>query len=427
MREYNSPSEAILQFLFGKMLLNLNRPNVRGIKKCHSCGLFNGNRSKSCKNQNCPQFLECNSKWKRPTKNVKYPLESPADPIRLISQDKDLQYFSVKVADKLTTGNCLSRSVVRIEERTIETDRNTVIICRTAVCYEATCMKSATSLANCRHIVECLSHCKKAATELPIMRSKFLRFFSHLTEGERIELWDYYSTCRGAVQQLRNNVFVVKAMHCGDKENSGALNVKPGINDFVHCELGHKTTGREPVFRCSCTKYQPTTLCHHILLLYSAIDGDPIAREQFKMHLEFACKKLDLHELDLFDLGMDLGLNWDLKASEIINDMITEEILQGESLELSDQEMEFIDDLLVEDFEEFFKDPNESVVATHSNHGMNLSVSFDTILTSIIERMNCNFTLCSREGPRPEKETNVRQDDFVFYVHNVSAGGGGMT
>lgn len=412
------------------MLLNLNRPNVRGIKKCRSCGLFNGNRSKSCKNQNCPQFLECNnSKWRRQTKNIKYPLESPVDPIKLISHDKDVQYFSVKVADKLAAGNYLSRSFVRIEERTIETDRNTVVICRTAVCNEATCTKSVSSLANCRHIVECLNQCKKAATVMPIMRSKFLRFFSHLTEAERIELWDYYSTCQGAVQQLRNNLFVVKAMQCGDKENSGGLNVKAGIREFVHCELGHKLMDREPVFRCSCTNYQTRNtqiLCHHILLLYSAIDGDSFAREQYKTHLDSACKKLDLHELDLFDLEMDLGLNWDLKASEIINDMITEEILQGESLELSDQEMEFIDDLLVEDFDEFFKETDESVDASQSNHGMNLSVSFDTILTSIIERMNCNFAVCSGESPRPEKETNVRQlDEFVFYVHNVSAGGGG--
>lgn len=422
------------------MLLNLNRPNVRGIKKCRFCGYYNGNRSKSCKNQNCPQFLECNVNnrlMKSTSKNVPLRMDSPIDPITIHTSD-DVQYFSVRVAEKLS-GN--SRDFVKIEESTIETDRNTVIICRTAVCYVDSCMASATNFANCPHIVECTSQVAKgSASQVPIIRTKFLKFFSHLTEAERTELWDYYATCSTtAVQQLKGNLFVVKAnWSCGNKENSRGLNVSPGLTDFVHCELGYDrnvVVGREPTFTCSCRK-SVSSLCHHILLLYSAIDGSGSLREQFKMHLDNTCKQLELHELDLFDLETNLSIDWDMKSDAFIDHMINEEILLDESLEL-----EFMGD-----FGDFLQDPVEEenllvkpdqqkkVVAAEwqardkdekSNLNlptataatvdkMSLSVSFDTILASIIERMNCNFNGCSSSA-----EVDTSAEEFVFYVHNV--------
>lgn len=432
------------------MLLNLNRPNIRGIKKCRSCGYYNGNRSKSCKNQNCPQFLECSRVAKKSQRNVTP--ESPIDPISISTKD-DVQYFSVRVADKVTTSNPGLRSFVKIEESTIETARNTVIICRTAVCYVDSCMTSVTNFANCKHIVECTSQCSgrqtQSATKVPVVRSKFLKFFSHLSEPERTELWDYYSTCsEHAVQQLKGNLFVVKAIPCGNKENSGGLNVNAGIKEYVHCELGYRDLGRTPTFNCSCRGDRATSvalehsnLCHHVLLLYSAIDGSFSLRDQFKVHLDMVGERLDLHELDLFEES-DLILDWDMKTDPFIENMINAEILLDQELELA-----FIDDLRMSDFGDFLRETDDNFLKAEqkkdkssedrmqwqtdtvnlqpgSGDKMSLSVSFDTILTSIIERINCNFHAWNSVG----KDTSwAEEQEFVFYVHNVSGGGGAMT
>lgn len=394
------------------MLLNLNRPNIRGIKKCRFCGYYNGNRSKSCKNENCPQFLECS---RRSTKRVCRVEESPLDPITINSRD-DVQYFSVRVADKGTPGRF--RSLVKIEESTIKTDSNTVIICRTAVCFVDSCM---TSVTNCRHIVECTGQRnKQMATGVPIIRTKFLKFFSHLTEAERNDLWDYYgASLSTAVQQLRGNLFVVRCpVPCGNKENSGGLNVTSGVTDFVHCEL--REMGRETRFSCSCQGTTTFTgnnyLCHHLLLLYSAIDSDSCLREKFKSHLNAACYQLDLHELDLLEMEGNLSLDWDLKADSFLEDMINEEILMDQSGEL-----EFIGDIgdLLQETEEILLPANDKMEKNDCDGNgnlncrvdkMTLSVSFDTILTSIIERMNCNFNLAG---------SDTTTQEFVFYVHNV--------
>lgn len=393
------------------MLLNLNRPNIRGIKKCRFCGYYNGNRSKSCKNQNCPQFLECARSINK--RQSKLTLESSVDPITINTGD-EVQYYSVRVS----AGNCEnSRNFVKIEESTIETDRNTVIICRTAVCYVDSCMKSVTNVANCRHIAECSNQSPKPkAKEMPVSQTKFLKFFSHLTEPERSDLWDYYySTCSStAVQQLRDNVFAVKAIPipCGsDKENSREPNfpTTTGTNDFVHCELG-QNFGGGPTFHCSCRGASPNNnLCQHILLLYSAIDGNCNLRNHFKMHLDVACKELDLHELDLLDL------DWDLRADAYIDHMINEEFLMDQTLEL-----EFNGDFedILQAAEEILQNPSESqkkdAGQRRDEDKMSLSVSFDSILTSIIERMNCSFSSGGNDTSAQE---------FIFCVHNVRGGG----
>lgn len=143
-----------------------------------------------------------------------------------------------------------------------------------------------------------------------------------------------------------------------------------------------------------------------------------------------ACKRLDLHELDLIDLESNLSLDWDMKADQFIDHMISNEILLDQSLEL-----EFIDDLgefLRATDEDYLKSSSEQQQKKGSNNEgmvwqtgnndsnlcvgdrMSLSVSFDTILTSIIERMNCNFNACN------SGENDTSAQEFVFYVHNVS-------
>ena len=334
---------------------------------------------------------------------------SPVDPIALRTKD-DVQYFSVRVqVDKVTQRE--TRNFVKIEESCIETDRNTVIICRTAVCFVDQCIKSVTNFANCQHIVQCQGSQgrKQSAAEVSLSHERFLKYFGHLSEPERSDLWDYYGTCAShAVQQLRGSLFVVKTMPCGNKENSGGLNAVQGaVTDYVHVDLGQV----DGPWCSSCSSPCANNPCNHIILLYAALDGDVGLRTQFGGHLERACQQLDRQELDLFALENGLTLDWDSKAEALIEHMINEEMLLDEALEL-----EFIDDLPISDFfPEQELEMRPPGVEEKMDQEMNLSVSFDTILTSIIERMNCNFTAGAEEAPQ----------EFVFYVHNVSVGGGG--
>lgn len=417
------------------MLLNLNRPNIRGIKKCRFCGYYNGNRSKSCKNQNCIQFLECG--------RGKNKYSSPVDPITIHSAD-EVQYFSVLVADGSTPRKLNSaerRNFVKIEESTIKTNFNSVLMCRTAVCYLDSCLKSQTQMANCcTHISECLKVARKpvsSAVEVPIKETNFLKFFSHLGEAERNELWDYYAVgLRNGVQRLKENWFVVKVMPSGNKENSGGgLNGNSGSSEYVHCKLGQKTAAT--TVECSCgggrgSGGELKRPCQHLLLLCSAIDGCPILRDKFKLHLDSVCKELDLYALDLFELENSLALAWDTNANELIDHMISDDQLLEQSLEF-----ELMDDLQITDLTDLSEilfepqSPIKSNTEEMQQHqqpenqqwdeyeasekkSQNKDVSFDTILTSIVERINCNFNACGSSG---EKDTSLQE--FVFYVHNV--------
>lgn len=401
------------------MLPNLNKPTVRGIKKCSYCGYYNGNRSKHCKNQNCTQFIK---------QNVGISRGASVDPI-LLRSDDDVQHYSVKVAGK-HVDRCESRSFVQISEKSIQMGHESTSLPRIATCFADTCKydRNTDISANCKHVEECLRSCHlKVATELPLSQTKFLKFFSHVAEEVRTEAWQYCSKSRSPIiQQLSDKLYVVKGP--GKRLES----------EFYHCELSHKSTGgRYPVFNCSCkrgtvlgpmkcdTNGVVHDYCTHILMLYSAIDGHKTLKALFQSHLEVACAQLDLHELDLFDTSFHL----DLKTEELINEMIDEGILLGQSLELSDCELEFVDDSLdhlelyehiklseecsVLDVMPVFQKPLKRVGGKLDQSDVdeaNLSVSFDSILTSVIERINNSM----------QSSGDDIVHDFIFHVHNVS-------
>jgi hypothetical protein len=105
------------------------RSSLRGLKKCKECGLFNGQRSKSCKNKECPSYLPPKSRAKK------------SSAVKLQS-DGDSTYYSVKVK---SNGN--SRNFVQITDKFLAEN----VISRTAVCFVESCQTSLEGVVNCVH------------------------------------------------------------------------------------------------------------------------------------------------------------------------------------------------------------------------------------------------------------------------------------
>ena len=116
--------------------MNINlikRPSARGLKKCKDCGLFNGQRAQSCKNEKCKSY-KSKSKAKNPRNWIKA--------VKLHSNGEST-YYSVRIKEKGPD----VRSFVKITDKFLAEN----VISRSAVCFVGSC-NSPEGAENCVHV-----------------------------------------------------------------------------------------------------------------------------------------------------------------------------------------------------------------------------------------------------------------------------------
>ncbi|CAD5121754.1 DgyrCDS10231 [Dimorphilus gyrociliatus] len=206
------------------LLTGLGKPTKRGIRKCPSCGTFNGTRGISCKNK------ACNAVFKE--KNFKK--ERSADAVKLIS-GSGAQIYSVRLRDKGqdsrgfvelpiihdNEGQTLNREDVAIDER---------VIMEAARCYVENCPRSMgiTNGISCVHINAAIN-CKLFAESLTF-KNNILESLPADEEVKRL-IFSMATELPGPIaQRVTKNTMVVKCM-ATEKHPLGILHVTfPDLN-----------------------------------------------------------------------------------------------------------------------------------------------------------------------------------------------------
>jgi hypothetical protein len=85
-----------------KEKFDLGKPTKRGVKKCPSCGMFNGTRGAKCKNKKCNVILRRDNRANRLDVNLRqYQTNSNHfDSIRIVTDNCLLALYSVNMRDR---------------------------------------------------------------------------------------------------------------------------------------------------------------------------------------------------------------------------------------------------------------------------------------------------------------------------------------
>lgn len=200
-----------------------NRSSIRGLKKCSSCGRYNGIRAFYCKNKSCSLTLS-------PTVIKRMREKSLLKSIRLVSHT-DYKLYSVRVSDR---GRDL-RNFVRITDKTISTDDEGSIISRNAICFVETCKYDSNNMSiSCRHIKNSTN--SSSTAEVLIIQQSTL--FDMRSDEKSNQLWQFYCDNENVtpiVQRIGASLFVVKS-EISKEVPAGLVHVTLLIGGSSKCE-----------------------------------------------------------------------------------------------------------------------------------------------------------------------------------------------
>lgn len=249
---------------------------MRGLKKCKSCGHWNGIRALNCKNKTCKQTISLT--------NAKKPNDSAVEIVSFDSSN-ETKIYTVRAKERGSE----FRSFVKITDKTLSSDNDSYIISRNAICYVDTCKHDSNDInISCKHV--------KSST-MPVSKGIVLKitqdvlFQMNLTNELKIELWDIYCEYENVipvVQRISHSIFVVRC--------KVSLHFPEGL---LHVYFYEKT---EAKYSCACKKkkialdpndtYKIThDRCDHLFLVLAAI----LSNESLKIEFEsFVAKYSDL-------------------------------------------------------------------------------------------------------------------------------------
>ncbi|XP_035721986.1 uncharacterized protein C2orf42 homolog isoform X3 [Vespa mandarinia] len=283
-----------------KLLSDLGKATLRGVRKCPKCGTYNGSRGLCCKNKYCDAvFKEPGEKRKLSTEACKLITGSTA------------QVFSVRVRDKGPD----YRGFVQLPliNATISNDITTLISQTTALCFVDTCERSFDtsvlkchekdssdlSVSTCQHIQAAL-RCYAEAQPLTL-RNSILSSLNVNNEMKQ-EIWLLATETSGPlVQRVSKNIMAVKCK-ASPKHPLGYLHFS-----FFVTKLKDRVEHRS---FCSCTAFKGTAKsigdkietmhflqakrCVHFYACICAFASDPKLSEEFSYYIN-----LDQNDLSI--------------------------------------------------------------------------------------------------------------------------------
>ncbi|CAD7089971.1 unnamed protein product [Hermetia illucens] len=268
---------------------------MRGLRKCPSCGGYNGNRAKGCANAKCSlHYLKKGPDRKKPL----------IDAIQLVSYN-DTKIFSVRVRDR----DPAQRNFVQIVDVTLTADQDGSIVSRNAICFVDTCKYDSTDLnISCKH-VKSASECLKQATEIKVSRD--VLYAMNISTEMKDQLWSQYCEYEQmipAVQRINKSTFVVKckanAVHA-----AGRLHATISADDET-----------ESNFSCGCKKLRiilspnnsvvmESATCDHLMLILAGLLSSESIRKDYQ---KFINSLSNLWVAESFSVGDSLLQSEDL-------------------------------------------------------------------------------------------------------------------
>ncbi|XP_035721985.1 uncharacterized protein C2orf42 homolog isoform X2 [Vespa mandarinia] len=342
-----------------KLLSDLGKATLRGVRKCPKCGTYNGSRGLCCKNKYCDAvFKEPGEKRKLSTEACKLITGSTA------------QVFSVRVRDKGPD----YRGFVQLPliNATISNDITTLISQTTALCFVDTCERSFDtsvlkchekdssdlSVSTCQHIQAAL-RCYAEAQPLTL-RNSILSSLNVNNEMKQ-EIWLLATETSGPlVQRVSKNIMAVKCK-ASPKHPLGYLHFS-----FFVTKLKDRVEHRS---FCSCTAFKGTAKsigdkietmhflqakrCVHFYACICAFASDPKLSEEFSYYINLDQNDLSIPKPSVSILqhneqdkivGIDLdALNTDDADTHLLifrDDTLTVQSLDGNRLDLDSMNLD---------------------------------------------------------------------------------------
>ncbi|XP_046816772.1 uncharacterized protein C2orf42 homolog isoform X2 [Vespa crabro] len=342
-----------------KLLSDLGKATLRGVRKCPKCGTYNGSRGLCCKNKYCDAvFKEPGEKRKLSTEACKLITGSTA------------QVFSVRVRDKGPD----YRGFVQLPliNATISNEITTLISQTTALCFVDTCERSFDtsvlkchekdssdlSVSTCQHIQAAL-RCYAEAQPLTL-RNSILSSLNVNNEMKQ-EIWLLATETSGPlVQRVSKNIMAVKCK-ASPKHPLGYLHFS-----FFVTKLKDRVEHR---CFCSCTAFKGTTKsigdkietmhflqakrCVHFYACICAFASDPKLSEEFSYYINLNQNDLSIPKPSVSILqhneqdkivGIDLdALNTDDADTHLLifrDDTLTVQSLDGNRLDLDSMNLD---------------------------------------------------------------------------------------
>ncbi|XP_012521860.1 uncharacterized protein C2orf42 homolog [Monomorium pharaonis] len=271
-----------------KLLSDLGKATLRGVRKCPKCGTYNGSRGLCCKNKYCDAvFKEPGEKRKLSTEACKLITGSPA------------QVYSVRVKDKGPD----YRGFVQLPliNTTISNDITT-LISPTALCFVDSCERSfhngvlkchekgySNTVLTCQHIQTAL---KCYAQAQPLTLKNSILSSLNVNNEMKQEIWLLATETSGPlVQRVSKNIMAVKCK-ASSKHPLGYVHFS-----FFVSKLRDRIEHR---YFCSCTTFKDTTKvgdkvngtlssqskrCVHFYACICAFASDPKLSEEFSYYI----------------------------------------------------------------------------------------------------------------------------------------------
>ncbi|EFN86962.1 uncharacterized protein C2orf42 homolog [Harpegnathos saltator] len=231
-----------------KLLSDLGKATLRGVRKCPKCGTYNGSRGLCCKNKLCATVFN------KPGEKRKLSTEA----CKLIT-GSTVQVFSVRVRDKGPD----YRGFVQLPliNATISNDITTFMSQTTALCFVDSCERSFDtsvlkcheknysdmSISTCQHIQAAL-RCYSEAQPLTLKNSILSSF--NMNNETKQEIWLLATETSGPmVQRVSKNIMAVKCK-ASPKHPLGYLHFS-----FFVTKMKDRIEHR---YFCSCTTFKST-------------------------------------------------------------------------------------------------------------------------------------------------------------------------
>ncbi|XP_064549417.1 uncharacterized protein LOC135435993 isoform X2 [Drosophila montana] len=238
-------------------LKQIQRPTLRGLRKCASCGAINGSRALLCRNTTCPQ-----------NKNV-------LDGVQLVCRRAGCAIYSVRTKER--DPEAQPRNFVCIEDVTLSLQPNAAVVSSKAVCYVDACKADN----DCRHI----KACREGHDQMPKAQvytvSREVLWNLNISLEQKQQLWQQYKSAEDreqlpAVQRLNATTFVVKC-ECSNTFPAGQLHVTA---------LANGLSTKKGTYACACRKLKiivepdnslvmQDEICDHLLLVLAGILSSP--------------------------------------------------------------------------------------------------------------------------------------------------------
>ncbi|CAK9796601.1 Uncharacterized protein C2orf42 homolog [Anthophora quadrimaculata] len=342
-----------------KLLSDLGKATLRGVRKCPKCGTYNGSRGLCCKNKYCDAvFKEPGEKRKLSTEACKLITGTTA------------QVFSVRVRDKGPD----YRGFVQLPliNATISNEMTTLISQSTALCFVDSCERSFDTsvlkcheknssdvpVSTCQHIQAAL-RCYAEAQPLTL-RNSILSSLNVNNEMKQ-EIWLLATETSGPlVQRVSKSIMAVKCK-ASPKHPLGYLHfslfvtkLKDRIEHRYFCSCSAfkgavKTTGEKP----DVAQSSQNNRCVHFYACICAFASDTKLSEEFNYYINLDQNDLSIpkplttvlqnNEQDKI-IGIDLeGLTTDDTDTHLLifrDDTLTVQSLDGNRLDLDSMNLD---------------------------------------------------------------------------------------